>query len=109
MSHEHSTTPRALGYARCSTLAQEESVADQCAWIERACRVERLELARTFADEGAAGDEMNRPGLLAMLALGDAEFFADRQFSALVVWDLDRLSRGNQLFTSSILNRLVPA
>jgi DNA invertase Pin-like site-specific DNA recombinase len=103
------TAQRGVGYGRCSDTSQEESVADQLAWIERVSRVEGISLARVFTDDGIPGDVMNRPGLLDLLAYVDSEFFAGRQFDALVVWDLDRLSRATSLRTATIHARLFDA
>ncbi|MFO0843261.1 MAG: recombinase family protein [Gemmataceae bacterium] len=100
---------RAVAYERMSTHRQGESVEDQLAWAERVARVEKLTLVRHFDDPGICGDDARRPGLAELLAFVDAEFFADRQVSALVVWDLDRLSRASSVRTAAILSRLMDA
>ena len=93
MSGNNSTPLRAVGYGRASTDQQDESVSDQRAWVGRVSRLEGLTLERFFEDDGVCGDVMDRPGLKAMLDFVDAEFFANRQLDALVVWDTDRVSR----------------
>src|SRR5262249_61471065 len=94
---------------RRSTLKQGESLKDQTGWAERVAAAEGLALARVFHDDDVQGDQMRRPGLDDLLAFADQEFFAGRQFSALVVWDLDRLSRSSSAHTMAVLSRLLDA
>jgi DNA invertase Pin-like site-specific DNA recombinase len=109
MSTSNRTTLRAVGYGRGSTLRQEASVEDQLAWINRVASHERLDLVRVFSDCGVVGDTMNRPGLNDLVAFVDAEFYADRQIDALIIWDLDRFSRSSSLHADAVLADLFNA
>ncbi len=107
MSTLNPTTDRSVGYGRCSTDKQEESVPEQSAWIVNIARAMSLELPRPpFEDDGVVGDEMSRPGLDALLAYLEAEFYGGRQIGTLIVWNLERLSRGTSLRTSALLCRM---
>ncbi len=117
MSDTHSVGEpvRAVAYYRMSTDEQETSIPEQTAWArgEVARRAKERDLARRvnlvaeFKDEGITGEKRveNRPGLADLLAFveraGDVE--------AIMVWDGDRLSRGNSIQTAAVLDRLMQA
>ncbi|MQW94112.1 recombinase family protein [Sinorhizobium fredii] len=81
---------RAVGYSRFSTdLQNEKSIADQEALIRRYAQQHDYEIIKLYSDAAQSGaSTLNRDGLLDLLE--DAK---DGKFDAVIVEELDRLSR----------------
>src|SRR5262245_38761371 len=111
MSLNHSTTPdRSVAYYRMSTTRQEVSIPQQRAWAGRACKEHGLTLVREFDDPGIPGSDIEqRPGLQEMLRFCDDRARAGYPIDALVVWDMDRLSRASSIRTAVVLDQLMAA
>jgi DNA invertase Pin-like site-specific DNA recombinase len=91
-----------------STSRQEDSIAQQQAWADPTARREGVEIVRTFADRGIAGDEsLTRPDLLAMIEFCAKEAKAGRPVEVLMCWDLDRFSRANSIVMNAMLAQLI--
>jgi len=82
---------KAIGYVRVSTEDQARegvSLSAQREQVRSYCKARRWELVEIFADEGASGKSMDRPGLQAAMAA-----LEEHRAEVLVVTKLDRLSR----------------
>lgn len=85
------TSPCVLGYIRVSTDEQAESglgLEVQERKIRAYCALHELELTELIADEGESAKDLRRPGIQRALDL-----IKRKQFSGLVVYKLDRLTR----------------
>ncbi len=82
---------RAIGYVRVSTTQQAEtgvSLDAQAEKIRAMAVVQDAELVDVIIDAGASAKDLNRPGLVRVLALVEK-----RQVDAVIVAKLDRLTR----------------
>lgn len=100
------TTPKpvAVGYARCSTGMQDQSVSDQVAAIERWARENGHVLAEApFFDDGVSGGDLEREGLLALFD------HVERRPSGgtVVIWDLSRFARADDPLDGLIMERRI--
>ncbi|MGE3361700.1 MAG: recombinase family protein, partial [Acidimicrobiia bacterium] len=77
-----------VGYVRASSDRQETSCADQEAELRRWCEARGGTLERVFADDGVSGSDLERPGLLALLA-----FLERERGGTLLMWRPNRLAR----------------
>jgi site-specific DNA recombinase len=99
-----------LAYYRRSTEKQEESITQQTEWATRAASHERLDIQRSFQDDAISGGKIDqRSGLLALLDEAERAADRDRPYTALVCWNLDRLSRADSIRTATVLGRLMDA
>lgn len=89
---------KAALYLRVSTDDGRQTTANQRPALEQMARARGYEITRTFEDEesGAKG-KRDRPGLAALLQAA-----ARGEFSAVLVWALDRFSRDDS-FTGGLL------
>jgi site-specific DNA recombinase len=88
-----------------STDRQEESIAQQRDWAERACQREGVELVDAFDDPGIAGDEIKLwPGLQKLL-----ERCEEGGVDCVVCWNADRFSRADSIRTAALICRLLDA
>jgi DNA invertase Pin-like site-specific DNA recombinase len=94
---------KAIGYIRCSTDRQEESLDQQRAKLEAFASARGWELVEVFADDAISGSDMDRPGLAKLLA--DAEKRAD--VSAVLAWDRNRLARPKDPVAGLMLERRI--
>lgn len=79
----------AVAYYRMSTDRQETSIRDQRSAVERYALERGYKILREYIDEGISGDATHkRKGFLKMIA--DSE---RGEFSAILVWDMDRFGR----------------
>jgi DNA invertase Pin-like site-specific DNA recombinase len=89
---------------------QDKSIAQQTDWARGACRRERVEILREFADEGVPGDEIaRRPGLQALIAYCEERAGQGQPVGAVVTWNGDRFSRADSLRTAVVWCRLLDA
>jgi DNA invertase Pin-like site-specific DNA recombinase len=105
MSGNDSIRKPAVSYYRVSTEKQD-SLPAQREWARRVAQQGGLTLAGEFEDEGISGASFDRPGLQDMLAFVEKRFYAREPVGALLVVDLDRLSRRNSLDTGALLSGL---
>lgn len=98
---------RAVAYFRSSTTKQEASIGEQRQFVVGAAPREQLTVVREFEDFGIAGDEITRrAGLQALFAFCEDQHRAGTPIGALVLFDLDRLSRADSVKTAVIIDRL---
>jgi DNA invertase Pin-like site-specific DNA recombinase len=111
MSKEHSIKAaaaalRVADYARVSDDDQT-SIPEQNEWARSVAISQGLGLVRSFADHGIPGSEFDhRLELQALLDFVKAEFYAGRRVDAVIVWDINRLSRDDSGGLWKILNEL---
>jgi DNA invertase Pin-like site-specific DNA recombinase len=101
---------RAVPYYRMSTARQEASIPQQREWARRYCRERGLDLVREFQDDGIPGSEIEQPpGLLDLIAFCEKRHRDKLPVRAVVLWDVDRLSRASSIRTAAVLDRLMGA
>lgn len=95
---------RAAVYVRVSTADQHFE--NQLPALEKMAEGRGLEIVKTYSEKASAwaGDSLDRPELQQMLL--DAH---RGEFDVLLIWALDRLTRGGILESSTILHRLKSA
>ncbi|WP_428313422.1 recombinase family protein [Hydrocarboniphaga sp.] len=84
---------RTATYARYSSDSQREaSIDDQLRAVGELCHRDGLPRPQEFVDQGISGERRDRPGYVALLAAAKSQ-----QIDVIVLWDLKRLSRGEDL------------
>ena len=92
-----------IGYVRCSTDRQDESLSQQQAKLEAFATQRRFRLVMVYEDEAISGSDMDRPGLSALLQRVES----DRSIHAALVWDRNRLARPKDAIDGVVLERRI--
>jgi DNA invertase Pin-like site-specific DNA recombinase len=92
---------RAVAYYRMSTDKQEESIPQQQGAMRPRCKLEGIELAREFEDQGITGGKMaKRDAFQEMLAYCTEQHRKRQPVEAIVCWDTKRFSRATSTETN---------
>jgi site-specific DNA recombinase len=88
-----------------SSNPQENSIPEQRKWAREAAPEAGVSLLAEFADPGISGGKGadRRPQLQAMLDYCERQFMAGVPVGAVLVWDMDRLSRQDSLDSAALL------
>lgn len=107
MATSNSTTSRerCLIYLRTSDPTQSGDDS-QLINARRLARTHQLEIVAEIEDEGESGDDMERPGLLEVLAILERERRRGDPIAWLLIDHSDRLSRADSLETSELLAKM---
>jgi DNA invertase Pin-like site-specific DNA recombinase len=93
----------AVGYARRSTELQERSVPDQQAYVEKWAKEHGYAIKRWYVDEAISGTSTKGRDQFEQM-ISDAEH--NRDFDAILCYDVSRFSRGGTNETGYYLHRL---
>jgi site-specific DNA recombinase len=94
---------KAIGYVRCSTDKQDESLDQQQQKLAEFAQAKGWDLVHVYADDAISGSDMERPGLRLLLE----RVQQDGQIAAVVAWDRNRLARPKDPLEGMILERQV--
>jgi hypothetical protein len=92
---------RAIGYIRCSTDRQEESLAQQRTKLEAFALAKGWTLETVYVDDAISGSDLKRPGLEQLLARAAASQDVD----VVLAWDRNRLARPKDPIDGMMLER----
>lgn len=91
----------AIGYIRCSSDKQDESLDQQRSQIEAYAQAKGWTLRAVYADDAVSGSELSRPGLKQLLAAAASS----DEIDVVLAWDRNRLARPKDPIDGMMLER----